>query len=137
MSTWYVLDDNGKPIKTQTFEEGAMWSENSMNSGTRQIAETKIDDVSISTVFLCLDHNFSGEGPPLLYETLVFNGALDGEMYRYPTEEDALEGHQRMVSLVVEQTRAEEDALKNRQKIEKAIPRPTRPTSGRIIDLDL
>lgn len=53
----------------------------------------------ISTVWLGLDHSF-GDGPPLIFETMVFpsNGDLSEEdMDRYSTREEALVGHQRMV----------------------------------------
>jgi hypothetical protein len=58
-----------------------------------RVAETMIGDVRVSTVWLGVDHNFSGKGPPLIFETMVFGGDLDGECYRYPTETDALKGH--------------------------------------------
>lgn len=53
----------------------------------------------MSTVFLGIDHAF-GDGPPLLYETLVFCGALDDEMERSSTREDAIAGHHAMVERV-------------------------------------
>ena len=36
----------------------------------------------ISTIFLALDHNFAFEGNPMLFETMIFYGPLDG---RYQT----------------------------------------------------
>jgi hypothetical protein len=56
-------------------------------------------DVRISTVWLGLDHGWGG-GPPLIFETLVFGGPMDGEMDRYSTEAQAVEGHARMVEAV-------------------------------------
>jgi hypothetical protein len=53
----------------------------------------------VSTVFLGVDHSF-GEGPPLIFETLVFGGPLDQEMERYSTMEQALAGHEAMVERV-------------------------------------
>jgi hypothetical protein len=52
--------------------------------------------VEISTVFLGLDHNF-GQGPPLLFESMVFGGEDDGEMVRYSTWEEAETGHKLLV----------------------------------------
>jgi hypothetical protein len=46
----------------------------------------------VSTVFLGLDHNF-GRGEPLLFETTIFGGPLDGEMWRYGTYSEAERGH--------------------------------------------
>lgn len=66
----------------------------------KRVAVTTLPDGKwISTVWLGLDHSF-GSGPPLIFETMVFPskddmGDLDCD--RYSTEEEALEGHQRMV----------------------------------------
>lgn len=59
---------------------------------------------SVSTVLLGADHQF-GEGPPLIFETMVFCGHgsecdLSNEMARYSTEEQAREGHEATVALV-------------------------------------
>jgi hypothetical protein len=56
-------------------------------------------DVYVSTVFLAINHNFHS-GPPLLFETMVFGGRLDGEQDRYSTWEEALLGHDSMVGRV-------------------------------------
>jgi len=64
--------------------------------GDRVVAKTKQDMVEISTVFLGLDHNF-GQGPPLLFESMVFGGEDDGEMVRYSTWEEAETGHKLLV----------------------------------------
>lgn len=55
--------------------------------------------IMISTVFLGLDHRWSG-GPPLLFETMVFNGPLSEEQDRYTTWEQAVAGHKAMVERV-------------------------------------
>jgi len=73
----------------------------------RKIALDKLPNGKIvSTVFLSIDHNFSGQGKPLLFETMVFPndkdmGDLDCD--RYPTKEDALVGHKKMVEKWQEQ----------------------------------
>lgn len=53
----------------------------------------------VSTVWLGLDHNFMGDRP-LIFETMVFPKEGDYselEMDRYSTEQEAIEGHKRMV----------------------------------------
>lgn len=60
------------------------------------------DDVEVSTVWLGLDHSFGLGGPPLIFETLVFGGPMDGEMDRYPTLDAAQAGHDQMVAAVRE-----------------------------------
>jgi hypothetical protein len=54
----------------------------------------------ISTVFLGLDHNHGGVGPPILFETMVFGGPLDRECQRYATWDEAEAGHAEMVARV-------------------------------------
>lgn len=81
--TYY--DRAGNPIDTDTFRR--MWPVQ------QRVAFDRIGDVDISTVWLGLDHNFSGEGPPLIFETMVFGGRHDQEQQRYATEQAALFGH--------------------------------------------
>lgn len=54
--------------------------------------------ILVSTVWLGIDHSLLGS-PPLIFETLIFGGALDQEMDRYPTEAAARAGHERMCAL--------------------------------------
>lgn len=58
----------------------------------RRIAWDEVGSVTVSTVFIGLDHQF-GDGPPLLFETLVSGGTLDGGMDRYSTWDEAAAGH--------------------------------------------
>lgn len=46
--------------------------------------------------FLGIDHNW-GVGPPLLFETMVFGGWLDGEQERCSTWDEAEAQHKTMV----------------------------------------
>ena len=53
----------------------------------------------LSTVWLGLDHSF-GEGPPLIFESMVFApGSRPEELdqVRYSTEQEALLGHARLL----------------------------------------
>jgi hypothetical protein len=65
----------------------------------RHVADTKIGKIRVSTVFLGLDHQF-GEGPPILFETMVFGGRLDGQQNRYYTWTEAEKGHDEMVKFI-------------------------------------
>lgn len=58
----------------------------------RAVAFTKVGESEVSTVFLGLDHRF-GDGPPLLYETMIFGGAHDDYQTRYSTRPEAQAGH--------------------------------------------
>jgi hypothetical protein len=57
--------------------------------------------VAVSTIFLGLNHRYFGDGPPLLFETMVFGGELDKELERYETKAQALVGHDEMVARVL------------------------------------
>jgi hypothetical protein len=69
-------------------------------SSERLIAHTGNDKISVSTVFLGLDHNFSRRGPPLLFESMIFGGPHDGEQRRYATYDEAEAGHRELTALV-------------------------------------
>lgn len=67
----------------------------------RRIARTQITpEVHVSTVFLGLDHGYGNDGPPILFETMVFGGPLDQQGDRYATVEAAEAGHERWVNRV-------------------------------------
>jgi len=77
------------------------WARDFENPSVKKVAYDEVGDVGISTVWLGLNHQF-GDGPPLIFETMVFNGPLDQEQERYSTEAEALAGHTRMVERVKE-----------------------------------
>lgn len=64
----FILDEHRKPVKEPNLLKWATWFKNA----DRTVAKTEIASLLVSTVFLGLDHNFS-EGPPILWETMVFN----------------------------------------------------------------
>ncbi len=66
----------------------------------RQIARDELEGVSISTVFLVLNHSY--EGPPVLFETMIFGGKHDLFQERYCTKAEAIEGHARALAMVME-----------------------------------
>lgn len=94
MSSYYVLEHAGNPVPEPDLDK---WVEFFANREARRVAATELPgDVLVSTIFLGLDHGW-GEGPPVLWETLVFGGDLDGTMDRYTSKEAALAGHECMV----------------------------------------
>lgn len=92
----YILDDAGDPVEVVDPHVWAVW----MKSADRQVALTKVEDVEVSTVFLGIDHNFRGNGFPILYETMVFTGKDTGQMDRYRTTDEAKVGHNLIVRAV-------------------------------------
>tara|TARA_Y100000310_G_C20447834_1_gene699269 strand:- start:545 stop:853 length:309 start_codon:yes stop_codon:yes gene_type:complete len=56
--------------------------------------------IVVSTVWLGLDHNIIEQGSPLIFETMVFpkeGESSELDVDRYSTEEEALNGHQKMI----------------------------------------
>lgn len=90
----YILKDGS----VERVDDLLMWSK-WIGQGNRHIKNDKIGDVSISTVFLGLDHKF-GEGEPLLFETMIFGGEHDQYQERYTNIEDSKIGHDKAVKLV-------------------------------------
>lgn len=97
MDDYWILE--GIIPKKASFGEWGQWFEDKNNS--RKVNKTQLGNVVISTVFLGLNHNFSGIGAPILFETLVFGGAFDQSMERYRTWAEAEAGHEEMVMKVV------------------------------------
>lgn len=91
----YIL--KGRKIRMVPYLEWAEWFEKAIN---RQIDVTCLSDTKVSTVFLGLDHQFEPGLPPILFETMVFGGRLDGCQWRYSTYEQSLTGHRRVVKLL-------------------------------------
>ena len=70
-----------------------------MNSDSRVVGYTEItSETFVSTIFIGIDHRHYGKGPPLLFETMIFNGPLDGYQWRYASWDDASTGHRAAVT---------------------------------------
>mgnify|MGYP001606146526 CR=1 FL=1 len=96
MMKQYILQDK-KPVECDDIEK---WGRMMGSDTERRVAHDEIGKIRVSTVFLGLDHRFDSAGDPILFETLVFGGELDGEMNRYTTWEAAELGHKAMVERV-------------------------------------
>jgi hypothetical protein len=95
MVTWYGTD--GAPIdasKANTLLGDIL---------SRRVAYTTMfttdGEITVSTVFLVLDHSHGGPGP-VLWETLVGGGPMDQDMSRYTSIEAAADGHMETLSLI-------------------------------------
>jgi hypothetical protein len=61
----------------------------------RKVKHSKLStDVEISTVFLGMDHAFDSDGPPMLFETMIFGIEDDSYQTRCSTWEQALAMHE-------------------------------------------
>jgi hypothetical protein len=89
-----TYDRQGNPISYEEYGE-------LLRPDYKRVAETTLPNgVWVSTVWLGLNHSFSDDGPPIIFETMAFADANVGaelNMARYATEEEALAGHEAMV----------------------------------------
>lgn len=98
----YILDDDQNPTSIDDVLTWGAW----METADRTVAMTTVaEGITVSTQFLGLDHQF-GDGPPLLFETMVFGGAFDGEIERHSTRKAAKAGHEWMVARIAAAHRA-------------------------------
>ncbi len=109
----YVLggEDGHTPIAIDPDAPSGTWA-NQFDTDNRRVALTQDGEISVSTVFLGVDHNYCAGGPPLLFETMVFGGVLDGEQEGCTTWEQAEEQHREMVRRVTEQEQMEREGTK-------------------------
>lgn len=113
MRLYYILDDKGEVVPVDDVLLWAAWFE--AHPEARVVKQDYVEGethtveifgrehhqgVGVSTVFLGLDHNHFGAGPPILWESMVFGTALDGEQQRYASREEALQGHAELLARV-------------------------------------
>lgn len=87
----YYFNRKGKPISREE------WSALLKDLDQRRVLSTGITpNLHVSTIWFGLDHGFGG-GPPIIFETMVFEGECVADTRRYSTEEEARAGHAEMV----------------------------------------
>jgi hypothetical protein len=86
----YILDGH-TPVPAD-LETWGCWFE----TNDRTVARTELSGKLISTVFLGLNHNFSEEGPPEIFEPMVFNAGSWSELMclRCATWDEAVAQHE-------------------------------------------
>jgi hypothetical protein len=113
---WILID--GEPVAVGLYEWGK-WFENTPRRliGQEDVVGPDNKTYWVSTVFLGLDHSFGPSGPPLLFETMVFERhepcvvemlgieytSDKDEVYvrRYATLAQATAGHERAIQRVL------------------------------------
>jgi hypothetical protein len=95
----YILDGH-TPVRCDDMD---VW-EKFLAGGSRHVGYDHVTpEVYVSTIFLALDHNFMWEDhPPILFETMVFGGAMSNFQERYCTWDEAERGHLAILAQVVE-----------------------------------
>ncbi len=65
------------------------------------VKTSNLDGILVRSVFLGFDRSFGREGPPLVFETMVFGGVRDGWRKRYSTWDQAVLGHDDWVKRLI------------------------------------
>lgn len=104
-SLYYKLDKDGQPIPVDHLMDLVKLFE---DNDLRRVGWDVINGNTISTVFLAINHNF-GEGPPILWETMIFGGKHDQYQQRYSSLEEAKKGHAEAIALVKEEQEQEQE----------------------------
>lgn len=107
MSQFY--DRAGRPI-----EDIMEWARLIEQREYAEVAVDHVGDVVVSTVWLGIDHNWLGHGPPIIFETMIFGGAFDRWQWRYCTDDQALVGHANAVRLAQGDAELEESLRSSR-----------------------
>ncbi len=94
MTDFYVLNGH-EAVPT---DDRLAWARMLEDKMARSVAQSDEGDAHISTMFLGLDHQY-GDGPPLLFETMIFGGEHDQATWRYTTWEEAVAGHEHAVKV--------------------------------------
>lgn len=92
-------DRDGRPISLERWAELLERRES-----YRRVAATWLGDgpgaVQVSTVWIGIDYGFGETARPLIYETMVFGGNLDGWQVRTADRTTAQAAHDEVVALV-------------------------------------
>lgn len=111
---WYVLGPDGRtPVPVDDLRRVELGMQ---DYAKRRVAKDVVGGAEVSTVFLGLDHRMFGDGPPLLFETMIFGGECDELQRRYETWDEAEHGHARIVARLraVEAAKARQPAKDER-----------------------
>ncbi|MEH2032236.1 MAG: hypothetical protein V7K67_21740 [Nostoc sp.] len=77
------------PIIAESFLDWCLW----MASADTRVMVNDIYNVNISTVFVGINLDPQQSGEPMIFETLVMGGVLDGKRNHWSTWEQAMQGH--------------------------------------------
>jgi len=135
--------DGHTPVRT-SFLRWGLW----YDTADRQVGFAEVGPYRVSTIFLGLNHDLSGDGPPILFETMIF-GPVEPEVlaeriasftrlgvseelapqvagheealtWRYATWDEAEQGHQEGVALVRLRLAAMEQAVNEAEQRSQA-----------------
>jgi hypothetical protein len=91
MPNYYYKLEGQTPVAVESFMEWSLW----IMSANTTVMLNELNDSIISTRFVGIDLNPGGnsKSQPMVFETLVMGGVFDGKINRYPTWDEAIQGH--------------------------------------------
>ena len=90
---YYILNAYQRLLRVNDVETWARWFESAHQTGQRFIKQNRMNGILISTIFLGIDHNFYGSGPPILWETMIFGLYRADPQWRFSDVELAKHWH--------------------------------------------
>lgn len=91
----YIMADDGAIERCDDVEAWGRFMR-----GRSRVHHDVVGEVTVSTIFLGVDFGHGVEGPPLIFETMVFGGTHHMGQWRYRTAAEAEAGHARALRLV-------------------------------------
>jgi hypothetical protein len=98
MGRYYILC-GGAVLEEPDFSKWVAWHA-SRYEKLRCVARTSVKFGAVVTVFLGMNMALTESARPLLFETRVMGGWLDGQGERYSTLEQARAGHEALVAQI-------------------------------------
>ncbi|MEH1771595.1 hypothetical protein [Nostoc sp.] len=98
MLNYYKLEGQ-TPVAVDSFIEWSLW----IMSASTTVMINELKDSIISTRFVGIDLNpgsSNSKSQPMVFETLVMGGAMDGKRNFYPTWDEAIQGHLKICTQV-------------------------------------
>ncbi len=91
MNVWY--DPEGRPCSMES------WGQFMNDPEMKYVKQETVNGYYVSTVYIGLNYRFGDDGPPLIYETMIFEGGDWSDLYceRYHSRLAAEAGHERAV----------------------------------------
>ncbi|MDZ8135149.1 MAG: hypothetical protein RM049_07570 [Nostoc sp. DedQUE04] len=99
---YYKLE--GKiPIAAESFLDWNLWMA-SASFGDTTVMYNDFNDSLVSTRFVGIDLNpgsSNSNSQPMVFESMVMGGVLDGKKQLYPTWDEAIQGHLKICSQIL------------------------------------
>jgi hypothetical protein len=101
MGRYFILSDDNI-FEEPNYETWSQWYQNTFDK-ISQIEHTETDQGTVETRFVAMTMSLNKEAPPLLFETKVTGGWLDGHTEKFATLDEARAGHDACVQKVREE----------------------------------